>query len=68
MDAVKFLPKWMPKLNKGYEPPKMPEITIGSFSPEWQVLVDDFQTADWIKLIPYPELTIEEVDRLLTFV
>ena len=46
----------------------MPEITIGSFSPEWQVLVDDFQTADWIKLIPYPELTIEEVDRLLTFV
>jgi len=28
-------------------------------------IVDDFRTADWVELIPYPQLTMEQSQKLL---
>lgn len=34
----------------------------------WLTLVDDFRTADWVKLIPYPEFAFNKTAQLLQLV
>ena len=31
----------------------------------WLALVDDFRTANWDEIIPYPELTYQETQKFL---
>lgn len=46
---------------------KRKEAAFAASSPKWLAVVDDFRTADWVKLIPYPELIMRQSEKLLAF-
>jgi site-specific DNA recombinase len=68
--AFQFLKEWMPVVNKIFEPTKNPAITkttglSGKEKTSLRAWADAFQTFDWEKAIPVPELAVKQIGQLL---
>ncbi len=52
--------KLVPEHHNGFQ-----YIAARAKSRNWRALVDDFRTANWLELVRYPELVMQQLDRFL---